>query len=188
MAQSKPKGSKFETDVAKIFSDWWGQVFKRTPSSGALRWAGVSWTYSDILPPPDNCPVAIECKIRAVIDIWALVRSTSDAKDLNHPIAWWNQSVEDAARCYRETGKVIHPLLVFRENRKKSYIALEADLFVALFGEEHRSLSTIWVSNPISHTRFVILDLEAFLSNCSKEMFLDGQRKVIPWNLVEVAV
>ncbi len=186
MVRGKPKGSKHEAEVAKLFTEWWGSAFKRTPNSGALRWQGVSWTYSDILPP-DDCSVALECKIRAEIDVWALVRPGSDAAHIHHPIAWWNQSVEDAARCYRETGQVIHPMLVFREDHKKNYIALEADLFVALLGDTHQKHATLWVSHPGAHTRFVIMDLATFFSSCSREQFLDGQRKVIPWNLVEIA-
>lgn len=185
MARSKPKGNKHELSVAKLFSAWWGSEFKRVPSSGALRWGGVSWVYSDILPPED-CPVALECKIRAEIDIWALVRPGSDTSHIHHPIAWWNQAVDDATRCYLETGKVIHPMLVFREDKKKSYIAMEADLLAAIL-PKHATYGTLWVSNPGAHARFVVMDLASFFSAVTRETFLDGQRKIIPWNLVEIA-
>ena len=57
----KIKGNKFERDIAKLLSKWYRKPFHRMPSSGALRWNDVIFTFGDLLPPSDlNC--IIECK------------------------------------------------------------------------------------------------------------------------------
>lgn len=185
MPKPKNKSYKHETEVAKLFSKWWGSEFKRTPNSGALRWNGTSWTYSDVLPP-DDCPVALECKIRASVDLFKILRPGNDPHHEHHPIAWWNQAVSDAIRCYEETGNVVHPLLVFRQDRQKNYVGIEADLFVALF-KDTRSQAAFWVTHPAAKARFTIIDLATFFDHIDRDRFLDGARKVIPWTLVEVA-
>ena len=183
MPKPKAKSYKHETQVAKLFSAWWGSEFKRTPNSGALRWQGVSWTYSDVLPP-DGCPIALECKIRKEVDIWACLRPGANLQE-HHPISWWNQSCADSMRCYEETGQVIHPLLVFREDRKKNYLCLEAGLYVGLYDELTRS-GIFWVSHPEAMARFVIIDLNEFLASVTPDQFLEAQRKVVPQNLTQV--
>lgn len=104
----KNKGNGFERRVAKLFSEWTGVKFMRTPSSGAIHNFNDKRVVSDIVPPLSigKFPFSIECKnVNCSWEFSNLLEDTSQTiKD------HWKQCEDDANR----EGLV--PLLVFTKN------------------------------------------------------------------------
>jgi hypothetical protein len=176
---SKVKGNKNERDVAKTLSSWWGEEFKRTPNSGALRWKGASWTYGDILPP-ESFPAVVECKHYSDIDLDEVIRCAPTDSNI---LGWWRETTEDAQRCYEETNVPAQPILVYKQNRVPRRIVIEAEFLIALGGRK-LGLPAFWVSSP-EREPLAILDFKTFLASVSRDLFLRSVRKVIPTALVE---
>ncbi len=176
---------RHETEVAKIFSEWWGSEFARTPNSGALRWNGAIWTFGDVLPP-DDFPAVIECKRRRAGIAWhRLIEPDLDVNGSDHPLCWWQQAQDDAMRAYEATRRPIQPIVVCKKYRGHNRIFLEADFYAALGGQK-LYLPAMWVSHP-DFTSFVALDLATFFKSVPREQFLSGVKAVIPAALVELA-
>ena len=104
----KSKGNDYERRVAKLIGDWWwGQPFRRTPSSGGwdkLSTDGQVMASGDLIAPPEaKFPFCIECKKRKEhINFFSVQSKSSDVM-----FDWWDQCIGDA--------KVMNqlPLLVF---------------------------------------------------------------------------
>ena len=176
---SKVKGNKNERDVAASLSAWWGEEFKRTPNSGALRWKGASWTYGDILPP-ESFPAVVECKHYEGVDLDEVIRCAPTPHNI---LGWWKETTADSYRCYSETALPVQPILVYKQNRIPRRIVIEAEFFIALGGRGLK-LPAFWVSMP-EHEPLAILDFKSFLETVSRDLFLSSIRKVIPTALVE---
>jgi len=117
----KAKGSNFERKVAKLFSEWWGEEFHRTPGSGGLKWKDDNSVSGDIVPPKDSkFPFNIECKKHEGWDFEQIIKGTGNV------VKWWNQCTTDAD----VFSKV--PLLVFSKNRSPIYFMLRYEDFKKL--------------------------------------------------------
>lgn len=184
MAKGKDISYRHETEVAGLFTKWWGAPFARTPNSGALRWNGSIWTFGDVLPP-DDFPGVLECKRRKVIDWHRIIDPALDVKHKDHPLSWWTQAQEDAARAYTATRRPVQPIVLCKTIRKRNRIFIESDLYAALGGRKLH-LPSMWVTHS-QFTPFVILDLATFFAAVDREAFLLGVRSVIPAALVEAA-
>lgn len=176
---SKRKGNSNESAVAKALSAWWGESFRRTPNSGALRWMGASFTYGDILPP-ESFPAVVECKHYGHVDLDEMIRCAPTPHNI---LGWWQETSDDAYRCYKETGIPVQPILVYKQDRRPRRIVLEAEFLIALGGQK-LGIPAFWISLP-THESLAILDFTSFLEAVSRDLFLRSVRKVIPTSLVE---
>lgn len=110
MAKSKSKGDRGEREVARIFSEWWGENIVRTPQSGgfATKKFRDDWNAgSDIVCPDPDFPFSVEVKNREGWELDAIIHNPKC------PIwEWWEQTILESPE-----GKL--PLLVFKRNRRK---------------------------------------------------------------------
>jgi hypothetical protein len=109
--KSKAKGSAFELKIAKLLTEEFGKEFRRTPLSGALE-----WMKGDLIVIDDTAwfPWTIECKSYAEID-WSNLL-TAKSSDLH---TFWQQTLRESKTMQRK------PLLIFRANRSKDYVAYD---------------------------------------------------------------
>lgn len=108
----RSKGGRGERAVAKLFSEWWGADFARTPLSGGFhtRKFREDWNaQGDLVTPDETFPFSVECKWQ---EGWTLDHLlTAPKSDL---WAWWEQALEQTPE-----GKI--PLLVFKRNNMPWY-------------------------------------------------------------------
>ena len=118
---SRSKGNKFEAELAKTLSAWWGEekAFRRTPLSGAWdKRAGGD------LVAPEGFPFTVEAKHR---EDW----------ELHHPLLKRREGevcVLDQIwlQALRETSKGKRPLLLFTKNRWPTFYMMAYDDWVAV--------------------------------------------------------
>jgi len=184
-SKAKAKSYRDETQVAALFTRWWGEQFLRVPGSGSVRWGGIAWEYGDVLPPV-GFPGVIESKHQekgAADALETVLRGLKPSKD--NVLGWWAQVYGDCLRCYQDTGHWMQPILIYKQSRVTRRLVLEADFFTAL-GGRYLEIPSVWISLP-GHTPFVIVDLKVFMAVIDRETFLEASRKVIPTFLVEWA-
>ena len=143
--KSKAKGSAFELKIAKLLTEEFGKEFRRTPLSGAL-----DWMKGDLIVIDDTAwfPWTIECKHYAEID-WSNLL-TAKTSDLHN---FWRQTVREAEVMKKR------PLLIFRANRSKDYVAyddyIKVDDYVEInsFGNRFKiSLLDQWIISVKNQT------------------------------------
>lgn len=117
-SKSKAKGYRQEVALSKILSKWSGRTFNRTPSSGALRWSGASWTFCDLVPPED-LPILLEAKHHAAMSIEGLLIDRNKITD------WWDELKRDQARAEEQLSIVLFPMLVFRRDHGRNFLMIE---------------------------------------------------------------
>lgn len=119
--KSKAKGSSYEAKIAKLLSEEFGKEFRRTPLSGAL-----DWMKGDLIVIDDTAwfPWTIECKHYAEID-WSNLL-TAKSSDLH---TFWQQTLRESKTMQRK------PLLIFRWDRSKDYVAYDDDIKVDSYVE-----------------------------------------------------
>ena len=113
--KSKAKGSAYEQKIATRLTSEFGKEFRRVPLSGS-----IDYLKGDIWTPHDTAwwPYAIECKHYKDIEWNNLL--TSKTTDM---LQFWRQAVREAKEVMKKK-----PLLIFRWNRSKDFVAL-ADIF-----------------------------------------------------------
>lgn len=125
---SLKKGQRGERKLVKLFSDWWGSEFFRTPGSGAFATLGFKYKdhdlSGDILTLDKTFPFCVESKH---VEGWTLEQMLTSEKTLMHK--WWKQTVKETPE-----GKI--PLLVFTKNRAPLYCILRTCDWEA-FEESH---------------------------------------------------
>lgn len=108
---AKKKGARGERQLAKLFSDWWGCDFHRTPSSGGLRWkSNQAKTRGDLVSDDPDFMFSVEAKNRENWEFSTLFQGKGPIFE------WWEQCLEDAGT----VGKV--PLLCITKNRQPWYV------------------------------------------------------------------
>lgn len=112
----KAKGNNFERTVAKLFSDWSGVKFMRTPMSGAIHNFKDRRVVSDIVPPLTlgNFPFSIECKKVTCSWEFSVMLEKKSMTLGSH----WDQCRFDAER------EALVPFLVFTKNYRAIYVVL----------------------------------------------------------------
>ena len=156
----KAKGNAFERKIAKMFSEWSGVKFIRTPMSGAIHNFKDKRVVSDIVPPLvlGNFPFSIECK--NVVCSWefsSMLEGTSQTLG-----AHWDQCCKDA----NQEGLL--PWLIFTKNFRGIYSAMKKSDFkklkvnLANYIEIHTAKL-----NPV-----IIFNFSEFLSKVSCETVL----------------
>lgn len=114
---AKKKGSKAETEIAKVLSLWFfnnTDSFHRVPTSGGLRWKkDVAKTRGDIIPSESiTWPFSIEIKNQEKSN-WDFIGLLKGEGPI---IKWWSQCVTDAL-----IVKKI-PLLIFTRNSQPYFV------------------------------------------------------------------
>ena len=138
MINSRTKGSKNERNLTKLFAEWTGKEFARTPSSGGLNWKN-SQTVGDIVCTTEGhlFPFAIEAKSHREINFEHLLY-------LDEPkiLEFWEQAVGDSKK-----GKIEKiPLLFMRYNglpRNFHFVGMSWEVYEEismLFPANHRNI------------------------------------------------
>lgn len=115
----RTKGARNERELAKVFTEWWGEQFVRTPLSGG--WAkGKKSVSGDLVSKEDNTkfPFSLEAKC---VEGWTFDVLWNPGSLI---FKWWEQCLEDALNA----GKI--PLLVFKRNLKP-WFAMTTDRYHA---------------------------------------------------------
>jgi len=117
--RNKAKGSAYEQKIANRLSSEFGVEFRRVPLSGA-----IDYLKGDIWTPHDTAwwPYAVECKHYKDIEWNNLL--TSRTTDI---LQFWRQAVREAEVMKKK------PLLIFRWNRSKDFVAYSDDLEINFF-------------------------------------------------------
>jgi len=120
-SKSKIKGSAYEAKIAKLLTNEFKVEFRRVPLSGA-----IDYLKGDIWTPKDTAwwPYCIECKHYK--DIQWNNFLTSKTTDM---LTFWKQTLREAEVMEKK------PLLIFRWNRSKDFIAFDDDLKVEHYVE-----------------------------------------------------
>ena len=135
---SKLKGSAFEAKIAKYLSEEFNKQFRRVPLSGALE-----WMKGDLIVIDDTAwfPWTIECKHYKSVEWNNLLTAKS-----SEMFIFWTQTLREAEVMKKK------PLLIFRWNRSKDFVAYDDELKVKSyievnsFGHKFRvSLLSDWV-------------------------------------------
>ncbi len=111
MVNSKAKGNQAENDVCKMFSKWWG-----TPKSFKRDIYGEK----DITGPTEFWH-AIEVKHRRNIDFYQIFKNLKNGSGLEQ---FWRQAKENAELQSKYQNRIIHPMLVFKQNKAPWLVAL----------------------------------------------------------------
>lgn len=134
MTNARKKGSRNERGVAKLFEDWTGFEFARTPQSGGLHWKKKN-TVGDIVCIDEDhgreFKFSIECKFHAELNFSYLIDGTI-GKKTNKVIEFWKQAEGDSIK----VNKI--PLLFMRRNGMKAdmhFVAMPASFFWKLIEE-----------------------------------------------------
>jgi Holliday junction resolvase len=150
---SRSKGQRGEKTVVKLFKEWTGMEFSRTPASGGLRWKKDN-TAGDIVLTEEGIyfPFCIEIKFHKDINfshLLYLYESSEIGK-------FWEQTIRDAQRC----DKV--PILFMRYNR------MPAELFFVVIYYKHYLLFKPHLDPEPNRLRFnkelMILNSKALLN------------------------
>jgi hypothetical protein len=143
--KSKAKGSAFEAKIAASLTIDFGKQFRRVPLSGALE-----WMKGDIMCIVDTAwfPWCIECKHYKEINFNSLL--TAKSADM---YSFWEQTQREALVMEKK------PLLIFRWDRSKDFVAYDDDIIVESFMEVNSfghkfkiALLTDWVKAVKSQT------------------------------------
>ena len=146
--KSKVKGSAFEAKIAKILSQEFGREFRRVPLSGAIE-----YLKGDIWVPSDTSwfPYCIECKHYKEIQWNNFLTSKT-----TNMYSFWEQTVREAEVMDKK------PLLIFRWDRSKDFVAYNDDLVVenyievSSFGHTFKiSLLADWVTAIKNQTNLI---------------------------------
>lgn len=113
----RKKGQTAERKLAKLFSDWWGSEFARTPLSGGFATAKFREDWNacgDLVTPDKTFPFCVESK---KVEGWSLEQLLTSDKTLIHK--WWKQTLDETPE-----GKI--PLLVFAKNHSPLYAIMRS--------------------------------------------------------------
>lgn len=166
---SRNKGSKNERDICKLFHDWTGYEFSRTPSSGGLRWKATDNTVGDIVCTDDKhsrrFKFTIEAKFYQDINFEHLILGNSKVKILE----FWEQALSDAER----SGKI--PLLFMRYNRMPKnthFVAIQSEIYLKIYqllGKEYGTLSYA-IKTEDKNYSFVLINSNDLISSDYQEL------------------
>ena len=119
--KSKAKGSAYEQKIATRLTAEFGREFRRVPLSGS-----IDYLKGDIWTPNDTAwwPYATECKHYKDLQ-WNNLLTSKTTDILN----FWRQTMREAEVMKKK------PLLIFRWNRSKDFVAFDDDLKVPFYIE-----------------------------------------------------
>jgi len=152
---SRAKGNKFEVDLAKAFSEWWGEEksFRRTPLSGAWdKRAG-----GDLVTPPEF-QFTVEAKHTESWEFYPLflepkVREGKRLEPCELEVHW--------RQALRETTKGKRPLLVFTKNRWPIFYMMTVDDWRGLKGLTDKKTVAVLMKGDVLRVVGLLEDLLA---------------------------
>jgi len=158
MIDSGKKGGRNERGVAKLFEEWTGYEFARTPQSGGLHWKKAH-TSGDIVCIDERhssrFPFSIECKFHKELDLLHLIQGLKGKKS-NKIVEFWEQSVRDAKPFNKE------PLVFMRRNMQAAnthFVIMNQSLLIDLPDDFNVDHGIITYSTPeINITIFNSMD------------------------------
>ena len=173
-SKSKNKGNALEREMRDILNAAYdSEEFARTPSSGAImglsnfqKNRGLSESTKAVLGSdlicPDWFPFSVECKWYADTPNYAQIIKGSDS-DLD---GWL------AEACFDARNLDLHPLLVFKTNRKGTHVALPGTFLPHIFSRCY-----------LVYYEFIILGIDDFVENCEviKDEAPDMLRQTREW-------
>jgi len=137
--KSKAKGTAFEAKIVKILNSEFSNIqFERVPLSGA-----ISYLKGDIWTPHDTAvwPWCIEAKHYKEVNWNSLL--TAKSADM---FTFWEQATREAEIMKKK------PLLIFRWDRSKDYVAYDDDIeikdYIEVSSFNHKfkiALFTDWI-------------------------------------------
>ena len=118
--RSKRKGKAYEARVAKLWSDFTGENFRRVPSSGGFNKFGglvvaTQIFTGDVFSNNPNFIFSVEAKNRQDISLTALLKNPPTATITSY----WYQCVEDARNNKKK------PIMFFKPNMYDDWICLD---------------------------------------------------------------
>lgn len=161
----------YERTTAKQLGEWWGCVFRRTPSSGAWGKQGQSRFstnkandaagefHGDIVAPAgSDFPFSVECKCYKEVELYKALYGVSNVYE------WWSQ-------CVRDTPKGLYPMLVMKENMKKPLVAISRKAFQRLNARNECPFNTLPVLTlTLDGKSIYIMDFATFLDRVKAYM------------------
>lgn len=157
----REKGKGYELKTAKLLSPWWGETFRRTPCSGALKWGTDQGVAGDIVTPEGSLfPFSIECKHREGWSIEQLMKGSAEIE------SWWSQCVTDSDR----VG--LKPLVIFHKNFSPNYAMIRTEDFMPILSYKERLPITTMIINVVGKESRVIFILDEFIKFVSKDDIL----------------
>lgn len=142
MIDSRQKGARAETDVAKVLNKYTGLDFKRVPLSGGLHEShGLK---GDLYLVNSLNIYCIEVKHYKDDHLTSKVLTDTEPQ----LIKWWKQTIREAAQISRK------PLLIFKFDRSKLFCA---------FKDMPSTDSYRWIFTSIDGHEFYISRLEDWL-------------------------
>lgn len=116
MVDSRQKGARAESDAKKVFKQYTGLNWERTPSSGALK--PEHMLKGDLYIPGEKNLFTVEVKHFKDCAINHLLLTGKSPLLLD----WWSQTVRESGQNNNE------PLLVFKFDRSKWFVVTEETL------------------------------------------------------------
>lgn len=175
---SRQKGARNERAVAKLFSDWTGYEFARTPQSGGLHWK-KQHTTGDIVCIDENhgrrFPFSIECKFHQDLDFSYLLDDTK-GKNSKKILYFWEQTLEDA----KTSGKL--PLLTMRRNgmtKDSHFIVTYSNFLKPILSNKpdiHCGLGVMVYVNRGSGLKLIIMNSIDFFKLPYKEIYKKARK------------
>ena len=107
---SRAKGSAYERRIAKVFDDYHGGTWRRTPMSGGWSKSSDYGVAGDLVCTVET-PLHVELKNREGWDLTDLLLGVR-TKGTTSILEWWKQTSREA-----KNNKKQIPLLIFRRNR-----------------------------------------------------------------------
>lgn len=112
MVDSRQKGSKAETDVAKVLNKFTGLEFLRVPLSGALD---AKHGLKGDLYLLNGCKYCVEVKHYKDDHLTSKLLTSKDPQF----IIWWEQTIREAQQINKK------PLLIYKFDRSKLFVAFD---------------------------------------------------------------
>jgi len=178
MTNVKKKSGNHERSVAKLFEDWSGYEFARTPQSGGLHWRKAH-TSGDIVCIDNQhglkFPFSIECKFYEELLLLPLIQGLIGKKS-NKILEFWVQSDRDA----RNVNKI--PLVFMRKNGMKkglNFVMMGQDFF-----NKWLSLIGVWdteygfLGYTDSNYQLVIINSDELMKT-EYQLFFKAGRKLL---------
>lgn len=176
--KSVAKGRGFESQIAKMLSEWSGHKFHRCPASGALRWNSIAWTFGDLLPP-EWFAFTIECKRYAKIHFESILdlRAYRDKICVSEFEDWHRQACRDAERATEKLKYQIIPMLVWRRDNGNARISVPS-IFASYLQEDVVRIPSMTIYLPDSGT-FAHYEIGTFLKSVTAAKMVKAREQYV---------
>lgn len=164
---SRAKGSAYERKIAKVFDDYHGGTWRRTPMSGGWSKSSDYGVAGDLVCTAET-PLHVELKNREGWDLTDLLLGIR-TKGTTSILEWWKQTAREA-----KNNKKQIPLLIFRRNHLSDSLVM--------FKREKRSdffttTPTHFVYQNEKGAEFLIVSLRTYLQTVAPPRTAPGFKR-----------